>query len=172
MKKLLLYVLIIAGAVYGVGFYQLSESGVARFLDNMHDATVAGNSKALCDMLADDMKVDITDHSVEVDRRLGDGKIKGGKSVLCAHFQATVIPMPPGITLQNSRDALKISRQAWLHPWTAIVTYTDKNTLKMQLGNRSGEIKTESDDKLQLEMTFTGVKITSLESEAWLGSEP
>jgi hypothetical protein len=169
MKKILTYVVIVLAGVYCVGYYNLGTGGVIRFLDKMHAMTIAGDSQGLCDLLTDDMKVAITDHTVEVDRRLGDGKTNGGKTELCKLFNEAGTAFANGtISLQSHRQDLLVKRETLLHPLTAEVTYNEKQAATIQAGGRSITIKTESDDKLLLVTTISGVKIKRMESESWL----
>ena len=169
MKKILTYALLALALIHIVGFYTLSESGVNRFLDRVKSLTNAGDAKGLCDQLADDMKLNIIDHTAELDRRLGDGKINGGKTELCTLFEQTVPMMAAGgMKVDTERQDMKVKREILLHPWTAEVAFTEKQSTTIQAGQRSMTLKTESDDKYVLVMTFGGVKVKKLESEQWL----
>jgi len=147
--------------IYGSGYLSLSEGAANRFLNNMEELTMDGNAHAICDLLADDMNVSIIDHTTGK-----DVKLNGGKEELCAQLKVAVPAMSLLKASTNVQRDNFVAKRELLHPWTAQVSYSEKRTTNLQ---RAGvQRSTESDDKLVLVKTFSGIKIQRLESEEWL----
>jgi hypothetical protein len=169
MKKLVVYAVLVLIGVYGVGSYKLNQSGVNRFLDNMLTMTNQGDVEGLCDIFASDARVVIIDHTAPAGSQADGGKMEGNRDVFCERMRLVIPALAAsGASIATERVDLIVSRSPWLHPWSADVSYTEKQSTTIQAGARSMVIATESDDKLQLVMTFSGVKIKRLESEQWL----
>jgi hypothetical protein len=161
MAKLFWFAVIALAGIYGVGYASLNAGAVTIFLNDMEVMTTKGDAQGLCDLFADAAQVAILDHTSGKDQT-----VKGGKDVACQQIAATAPAMAMlQTTTEVQREELKVERSL-LKPWTAEISYTEKRHTNMQ---RAGlQISTESDDKLTLIRTFSGVKITRLESEAWL----
>jgi hypothetical protein len=160
MKKILFVALLALAGIYGTGYASLGESGVNGFLNNLMTLTADGNGHALCELLSDDIKVDLNDHTAS-----RGGKFSGGKQEFCEYSKtaaAGVAVLKPSLHVE--RKDMKIKRD-WLHPWTAEVTYTELMTMTIPRANLT--IKTESDDQVILVRTLSGVKIQRLQSEVW-----
>lgn len=161
MAKLFWIAIFVLAGIYGVGYASLNEGAATDFLNDMEIMTTKGDAQGLCDLFADDMQVAILDHTSGKDQT-----VKGGKDVACQQIAATAPAMAMlQATSEVQREKLKVERSL-LKPWTAEISYTEKRHTNLQ---RAGvQIDTESDDKLTLIRTLRGVKITRLESEAWI----
>ena len=75
MKKLIVLLTFSLVAVFGVGRFNLGETGAMRFLAKMESLMSEGKSDEVCAMFHDDLEVDIADHSGRIhadrDRRKG-----------------------------------------------------------------------------------------------------
>jgi len=161
MAKLFWVAVILLAGVYGWGYASLNESAAIHFLNDMETMTANGDAQGLCDLLTDDMQVSILDHTSGKDQ-----VTTGGKAVACEQIRSTAPAMALlKATIEVQREKLKVQRTL-LKPWTMDVSYTEKRHTNVQ---RAGiELNTESEDKLTLIRTFSGVKIKYLASEAWL----
>jgi len=160
MKKLVIVALLALSGIYGIGYVSLGETGAVRLLNDMLALTADGNGHGLCELYADDLQVNLNDHTAPK-----GGKFNGGKDEFCEYSKMTsagVGVLKPTFHVERKDIAIK---RDWLHPWTAEVSYTESMTMTIPRANVT--IKTESDDKLVLVRTFSGVKIRRLESEIW-----
>jgi hypothetical protein len=157
MKKIFWIAVLVLAYVYVSGYYSLSEAGVVRFLGNMEEASMKGDAQAVCDMLADEVQVSLSDQSSREPVNL-----QGGKEQLCELLRKT-LPLQAALISSSSvrRDDLTVKR-GWLHCWTADVSYTEHRAVTVE---RAGvTFRTVSEDKLTLEKTFTHVAIKRIET--------
>jgi hypothetical protein len=161
MRKIVWLAILAVAGVYGTGYFSLGESGARSFLDQVESLTVNGKAEELCDLLTDDATFAMNDHTAG-----RAGEASGNKQDLCELYQAIAPAMMLMRTqMQVERRGFTVKRDWLLHPWTADVSYTEFRTMSIP---RAGvKIETESDDKLTLVRTLSGVKIRRVESETF-----
>ena len=157
MKKLLWIAVLALAYIYVSGYYSLSEAGVNRFLDEMETQSQQGNADAVCAMFADNVEVSLQDRSTRA-----PVNVTGGREQLCAMLKK-MLPMQAALisSTQVRRDDLKVER-AWLHPWTADVSYTEHRTTTLSRGGMT--VRTVSERKLRLVKTLVRVVIKRIEA--------
>jgi hypothetical protein len=159
MKKLLVFVLLIALAVFAMGRWSLSESGATEFLTQWEDQTVRGDASGMCATLADDVHVSITDHTMERSFNL-----EGGKAEFCDYLERALPLMSKALRSMNvTRDDFLVRHRPW-HWWTADVSYTEHRRAELVGGL---ELKTQGEDHLVLVKTLSGLRVQRLEAETW-----
>ena len=160
MKRVIVLLTIGLIAVYGIGRYNLGESGAMRFMADMESHMGAGNGAAVCDMFHDDLEVEVIDHSGEQLQ-----ETNGGKKEFCALTRETAagLRMLPHSMSVNYTDVT--AKQGLASPWTSEVSYDEHRTLTIQGANVS--LRTVSNDEITLVQTLTGVKLRKVKSEVY-----
>lgn len=159
MKKLVVVVIVALVAVYAMGRWSLSESGVAGFLAQWEEQTTRGDALAMCATFTDDARVSITDHTME---RVFS--LEGGKAEVCGYLERVLPLASRALTsMQVTRDEFVIRHRAW-HWWTADVSYAEHRRALLVGGV---EVKTQGDDHLVLVKTLSGLRVQRLEAETW-----
>jgi hypothetical protein len=158
MKRII--VLLVTGliAVYGIGRFNLGESGAMRFIAKMESLMGEGYGAEVCDMFHDDLEVEVIDHSGDETR-----EVIGGKSDFCALARETAagLRMLPHSMSVNYTDVT--ATQSLTSPWTSAVSYDEHRTLTIQGANIS--LRTVSNDEITLVQTLKGVKLRKVKSE-------
>ena len=160
MKKLVVLLIFSAVAVFGVGRFNLGESGAMRFLAKMESLTNEGKVDEVCAMFHDDLEVDIADHTGEATH-----KVHAGKQEFCELTRTTVagfqmLPHSMGVQFTNVT-----SRQTLAHPWTGEVSYSEHRTFSIPGANLT--LRTVSEDQITLVQTFAGVKLRKVTSQVF-----
>jgi hypothetical protein len=153
MKKLLTLIIIVAAAVYGLGYAKLSEGSAAKLLADMDHLTVTGKGEEVCDLAHDELEMTMNDETGDESAE----HISGGREEFCDVVKAASQPLAAmNVNLNSNRDDFTVTRD-WKHPWTADYSFHESTTLNIpQVG---GRVSTEADVKMQLVFTFKGVKI-------------
>ncbi|HEV7610072.1 MAG TPA: hypothetical protein VGO61_22260 [Steroidobacteraceae bacterium] len=160
MKKIILVIAIALSAVYGIGRYNLGETGAMRFMSKMEASMNQGDVSEVCAMFHEDLEVEILDHS-------GDAlhEVSGGKKEFCELTRATVaglqmLPHAMEVEYTAVDAAQKLSR-----PWSSEVSYSEHRTLTIQGANVT--LRTISNDRITLVQTLSGVKLRKVKSELY-----
>ena len=161
MKKILLVVVLVVIAVYAQGAILFSESGANRFISELEDLSLQGNSEEFFGRLHEELEVSIDDRSSDP-----PAEIEGGKQEFCAYVSEAAKGMDLlGVSTSLMRDDFTV-RRSWLHPWTADVSYSETRTTNMSRINIT--LNTTSEDQWTLVNTFGGVKVKRLTSKVRL----
>lgn len=164
MSKIILVTILALAGIYGMGYWSLRESDANRFLNNWETLTLDGDAHAQCDLLTDDFTAALKDHTTPRDNSLNNGKEE-----FCAYIKTLTAAMSLLKPTTNVRREDFTVVRSLMHPWTAEVTYTEFRTTSIP---RAGiNQSTQSEDKLILVKTLSGVKIQHLESEVWLADK-
>jgi hypothetical protein len=165
MKKILLVLVLVVVGVYAQGAILFSESGANRFLSELEDLSLQGDSEAFCNRLHEDMEVSIDDTSADP-----PAQIEGGKQELCDYVSEAAKGLGLlGVSTNLMRDDFTV-RRSWLHPWTAEVSYFETRTTHMSRVNVT--LNTTSEDQWTLVNTFSGIKVKRLTSTVRLAESP
>ena len=158
MKKIVLFLLLVVGAIYGFGFVTLSERGANRFLDELESLSLTGKGQEYCARLHEDLKVSIRDHSADP-----PADFDGNRDDFCAYVTYAMNSVEIlGISTQVTRENFTVTRD-WLHPWTAQFRYHEVRTTT--LSKAATTLHTVGDDELTLVQTFDGLKLLTLQSK-------
>jgi hypothetical protein len=158
MKKILVVLILVLAAVYGVGRFNLGESGGMRFMAKMESLMNEGDASAVCEMFHEDLEVTIADHASETPQ-----DISGGKEELCALSRATIAGLrqvPHSMQVEYSDVAAKHTLTS---PWTSELSYSEHRTLSVPGANV--KLLTVSNDHITLVQTVSGVKLLKVKSE-------
>lgn len=160
MKKFVLVLAIALAAAYGVGRVNLGESGAMRFMAKMESLISEGKSEEVCAMFADDLEVEIADHSGEAVHN-----VNGGKQEFCELTTETIegFQLLPHSMRVDYTDVE--ATQTLGKPWTSQVTYSEHRTLSILGANVT--LRTVSNDEITLVQTFSGVKLLKVKSELY-----
>jgi hypothetical protein len=158
MKKPVVLLIVLLLGVYGVGRFNLGESGAMRFMTHMEALMNEGRSEEVCAMFHEDLEVEIADHSGESTQTTS-----GGKDELCDLTRTTVagLQLLPHSMRVEYTDVT--AENAWSSPWTGNVSYAEHRTISIPAANAT--MRTVSDDEITLVQTFTGVKLRRVKSE-------
>jgi len=160
VKKLVSIIVVAIVAVYGFGFFSLSESRARQFLDELEELSIAGKSAEYCARLHPDLTVSINDHSADP-----PAVFDGNEQDFCDYVSTAAKGMHLlGVSMDVKRNNFKVTR-SWLHPWTAHVSYQEDRITTMSKLNVS--LHTQSEDELKLVQTLQGVKLRELKTRAW-----
>jgi hypothetical protein len=160
MKKLIVLSILALIGVYGVGRFNLGESGAMRFVTQMEDLMGEGKADEVCDMFHEDLEVEIADHSGE-----STETVNGGKEEFCNLTRTVVAGLQ---MLPHSNDVQftdVVSKSEWSKPWTGSISYSEHRTLNIPAANVT--IQTVSEDEITLVQTFSGVKLRKIKSEVF-----
>jgi hypothetical protein len=160
MKRILVLVTFAVLGVYGLGRYNLGESGAMRFMAQMESHMGAGSGADVCDMFHEDLEVEVIDHSGDETREMS-----GGKQEFCALTRETAagLRVLPHSMQVNYTDVA--AKQSLMSPWRSEVTYDEHRTLTIQGANVS--LRTVSNDEITLVQTLEGVKLRKVKSEVF-----
>lgn len=162
MKKILSLAALAALLVYGAGAWMLSERATNSFLDELELLSLQGHMQEYCERLHGDLVVHIEDRTSPGSPR----DLEGGKREYCEFVTYAMKGVDIiGLETQVTRHDYAVER-SWLHPWTAHVSYHETRTSRMTRVNTT--LHTESDDRWQLVLTPSGVKVRELESRSKL----
>lgn len=162
MKKILILAVLAASIVYGAGAVLLSERATNRFLDELEALSLQGHMPEFCARLHDDLEVRIEDRTSPGFPR----DVAGGKREYCDFVTYAMKGLDIiGLETAVVRHDYSVDR-SWLHPWTARVSYHETRTSRMTRVNAA--LNTESDDRWELVLTGSGVKVRRLESKSKL----
>jgi hypothetical protein len=158
MKRII--VLLVSGlaAVYGIGRFNLGESGAMRFMAKMESLMDEGDGAAVCDMFHDDLEVEVIDHSGDEAR-----EVIGGKVDFCAITRESAAGLRLLPHSMNVNYTSVSATQSLMSPWTSHVSYDEHRTLTIQGANIS--LRTVSNDEVTLIQTLKGVKLRKVKSE-------
>jgi hypothetical protein len=160
MKRIIILLVLTVGSIYGLGRFNLGESGARRFLSTMESLTNAGDFASICEMLHDDLEMNITDNAGDVRR-----EIDGGKRELCAVVKASITGLKDlPHSMQVEYTDLRAS-QPLTKPWTSELSYAEHRTLSIPGVNVT--LRTVSKDEITLVQTLTGVKLLKLKSQVF-----
>jgi len=157
MKKLLWLAIIGLVAVYGVGRFNLGETGAVRFLMEMESLVNDGKTEEVCAMFHDELEFEVEDHSGE-----STESASGGKKEFCELTTVTVagLKLLPHSMEVEFTDIT--SKQELSKPWTGSASYSEHRTFNIPAANVS--LRTVSEDEITLVQTFSGVKLLKLKS--------
>jgi hypothetical protein len=160
MKKLIVLLILALVGVYGVGRFNLGESGAMRFMTRMEALMNEGRSEEVCAMFHEDLQVEIADHAGE-----STHTTNGGKDEFCELTRSTLAGLqllPHSMQVEYTDVTAK---NEWSKPWTGHVSYAEHRTLSIPAANAT--LRTVSDDEITLVQTFTGVKLLKVKSEVF-----
>jgi hypothetical protein len=160
MKKLIVLLTFSVVAVFGLGRFNLGETGAMRFLAKMEALMNEGKSDEVCAMFHDDLEVDIADHSGESTQ-----SVTGGKADFCELTRKTVAGLQLLPHSMNVEFTDVQSKQQLTNPWTGAVSYSEHRTFTIPGANVS--LNTVSEDEITLVQTFSGVKLRKLKSQVF-----
>ncbi len=158
MKKVVVLLTLGLLAVYGIGRFNLGESGGMRFMAKMESLMNEGDASGVCEMFHEDLKVEIADHASDTPRQ-----VNGGKDDFCALTRATIAGLqsvPHSIRVNYSDVAAKHTLS---NPWTSELSYSEHRTLSIPGANIN--LLTISNDHITLVQTVSGVKLLKVKSE-------
>ena len=160
MKKIVGFLLIAVIAAYGIGRFNLGETGAIRFLAQMESLMNEGDASKVCAMLHEDLEVEIADHSGEALHQLS-----GGKKEMCELTRATIaalqmVPHEMSVDYTDVNATRKLSS-----PWTSELSYAEHRTFTVPGANIT--LRTISNDQITLVQTLSGVKLRKLKSEVF-----
>ena len=160
MKKFIVLLIFALAGVYGIGRFNLGESGAMRFLAKMESLMSEGKTEEICAMFHDDLEVDIEDHSGE-----STETVNGGKKEFCELTTVTVagLQLVPHTMSVEFTDVT--STQTLSKPWTGSVSYSEHRTFGIPAANVS--LQTVSEDEITLVQTFSGVKLRKIKSAVY-----
>ena len=160
MKKVFVLLILVLVAVYGLGRFNLGESGGMRFLAKMESLMNEGDASAVCEMFHEDLEVEIADHASESPQQ-----ISGGKNEFCALTRATIAGLqqvPHSIDVEYSDVTAKHTLSS---PWISELSYSEHRTLSIPGANVN--LLTVSNDHITLVQTVSGVKLLKVKSELY-----
>jgi hypothetical protein len=160
MKKVLVLLIVLLVAVYGLGRFNLGESGGMRFMAKMESLMNEGDASAVCEMFHEDLEVEIADHASESPQQ-----ISGGKEEFCALTRATIAGLqhlPHSMHLEYSNVTAKHELGS---PWTSELSYSEHRTLSIPGANI--HLLTVSNDHITLVQTVSGVRLLKVKSEIY-----
>ena len=160
MKKLIVLLTFSLVAIFGVGRFNLGETGAMRFLTKMETLMSEGKSDEVCAMFHDDLEVDIADHSGESTQM-----VTGGKADFCELTRKTVAGLqlvPHGMNVEYTDVN---SKYEFSKPWSGVVSYSEHRTFSIPGANVV--MQTLSEDEITLVQTFSGVKLRKLKSQVF-----
>ncbi len=160
MKRLNVLLILALAAVYGVGRFNLGETGALRFMSKMESLMSEGKSKEVCAMFHHDLQVDIADHSGE-----STHNVTGGKKEFCALTAEVVAGLQLLPHSMNVEYTDVKAKHGMTTPWTGDVSYSEHRTLNIPGANVS--MRTVSNDQITLVQTFSGVKLLRVKSELY-----
>jgi hypothetical protein len=160
MKKIVGLVLVLVIAAYGIGRFNLGETGAIRFLAQMESLMNEGDASKVCAMFHEDLEVAIADHSGEALRQ-----VSGGKKELCELTRASIagLQMVPH-EMQVDYTEVNATRK-FSSPWTSDLSYAEHRTFTVPGANIT--LRTISNDQITLVQTLSGVKLRKLKSEVF-----
>ena len=147
-------------AIFGIGRFNLGESGAMRFLTKMESLVSEGNSDEVCAMFHDDLEVDIADHSGEATHN-----VHAGKQEFCELTRKMVAGLQLLPHSMNVEYTDVTSKQKLTNPWTGHVSYSEHRTLSIPGANVT--MQTVSEDQITLVQTFSGVKLRKVKSQVF-----
>ena len=160
MKKFLLLLVLALVGVYGVGRMKLGESGAMRFLAEMESLMNEGKGQEVCEMLHDDLEVEIADHSGESVQEVNGGKEEFCKLTVTTAAGLNLVPHSSNVNYTEVE-----AKHDWLHPWTSEISYLENRSLSIPAANVT--LRTVSEDEITLVHTFSGVKLLKIKSEVY-----
>jgi hypothetical protein len=160
MKGIIVLLVLALAAVFGIGRFNLGESGAMRFMSKMESLMGAGDGAGVCDLFHDDLEVEVIDHSGEETR-----EVAGGKTEFCELTKATAAGLRELPHSMNVNYTDVTASQSLTSPWTSQVSYDEHRTLTIQGANIS--LHTISNDEITLVQTFDGVKLLKVKSEVF-----
>ncbi len=160
MKKLLALLIVALVAVYGVGRFNLGETGAMRFLAQMESLMSEGKSDEVCAMFHEDLEVDITDHSGESTQT-----VNGGKAEFCELTRTSIAGLQMLPHSMNVEYTDVDAKQELGKPWSGDVRYSEHRTLRIPGANVT--LQTVSEDQITLVQTFSGVKLRKVKSQVF-----
>ena len=160
MKKIVIFLIVAGIAAYGIGRFNLGETGAIRFLSQMESLMNEGDASKVCAMFHEDLEVEIADHSGEALHQ-----VSGGKKELCELTRATIaglqmLPHEMQVKYTGVNATRKLSS-----PWTSELSYAEHRTLTVPGANIT--LHTVSNDQITLVQTLSGVKLRKLKSEVF-----
>jgi hypothetical protein len=160
MKKIVVLVIVTLLAAYGIGRFNLGETGGIRFLSQMESLVNEGDASKVCAMFQEDLEVEIADHSGEALRQ-----VSGGKKEMCELTRATIaglqmLPHDMQVEYTGVNAKWKLTS-----PWTSELSYAEHRTLTVPGANIT--LHTVSNDQITLVQTLSGVKLRKLKSEVF-----
>jgi hypothetical protein len=160
MKKLIGLIVVVAAAIYGVGYFMLSEDSAKKTLDEMDAMLIDGKGEELCDYLHDDVQIAVTS-----DMGGQTSSINGGKKEFCDYLKqagGAMAVMKGQMDIKVERTNFKTERD-WLHPWTATYTYDESTSISIPASGQS--MSNQSKGTTTLVMTLKGVKVLNASSQ-------
>ena len=157
MKKIVSLLVIALITVFAIGRFNLGESGAMKFMAKMEALMNDGKADEICEMFADDLEIDIIDHSGDVTHRLN-----GGKKEMCDVTRQAIAGFelfPHSMEVNYSQVT---ASQSLLSPWRSNVTYAEHRRLTVP---GAMTLRTVSNDQITLIQTLSGVKLRSVKSE-------
>src|SRR6187455_1920156 len=146
--------------IFGIGRFNLGETGAMRFLAKMERLMSEGKSDEVCAMYHDDLEVDIADHSGESRQT-----VTGGKADFCELTRTTVAGLQMLPHSMNVEFTDVNSKYEFSKPWSGEVSYSEHRTFSVPGANVS--LQTVSEDEITLVQTFSGVKLRKLKSQVF-----
>jgi hypothetical protein len=160
MKNVVVVLFLALIAVYGVGRFNLGESGAMRFVTKMESLMNEGKVDEVCAMFHDDLEVDVTDHSGESTESVSAGKQEFCDLTRTAAAGLQLLPHTMNVEFTDVTAKNELSK-----PWTSEVSYSEHRTLDIPAANVS--VRTVSEDEITLVQTFSGVKLRKVKSEVY-----
>lgn len=160
MKKVVVLLIFALLGVYGVGRFNLGETGAMRFVAKMESLMNEGKSEEVCAMFHEDLEVEIADHSGE-----STESTSGGKKEFCELTAVTVAGLQILPHTMNVELTDVTAKNEWSKPWTSQVSYSEHRTLNVPAANVS--VRTVSEDEITLVQTLSGVKLRKVKSEVY-----
>lgn len=162
-------ILVVLGVLYLVqGYYLTRPAGIQKFIEQ-HNLLSMQDANRACEQYDD--KVEVSLYFDEPDRRW---EVEGGKDEICAHLQkgqAAFVFMNANVTTSLHNMQVKPSG----FPFTkATATYRQISEMTMQPDGSPFAVKviSETDDKLEIERTLTGLKITKIHATGKVRAKP
>jgi hypothetical protein len=160
MKKLVILLILVLAAIYGIGRFNLGEGGAIRFLTKMESLLNEGKPEEVCAMFHDELAVEIADHSGDATR-----EVTGGKKELCDLTIASAAGLQALPHSMNVEYTEVSATQQLSKPWTGDVSYSEHRTLSILGANVT--LRTVSNDEITLVQTLSGVKLLKVKSEVF-----
>lgn len=148
------------------GNRQFSESNVQKFLLDQAINTYKGNNETVCDTFSDGVEVDVIDRGPQ-----GRWEVQGGKDQVCGYIrQASAAYMVLRAHMETSVEDLEIRRAGF--PWrTAEISYRQKAVISTGSGPPIPTFTAISDERITLQRTLGGLRITRLEAKSRTNAE-
>jgi hypothetical protein len=158
MRKIFSLLVIVAAVAYGIGRFNLGETGAMRFLTRMESLMNAGEAAKVCAMFDEALEMEIADHSGAALRQ-----IHGGKNEMCDLTRASIeglqnLPHDMQVEYTGVTSVRRLSS-----PWRGELSYAEHRTFTIPGANIT--LRTVSNDQIVLVQTLAGVKLRKLKSE-------